>query len=155
MMKLAWAWASLSSQLGASASRATTSPSWPESYRRLGKSQTWCTTLWTKTSRTRVNGSTCMSTKILPTQRKNASGEAKVHPQWVTSSLWLCPSIYILRFTFLSCQRYVNALEAPSDNFASNIDREMLRGEDELKTAMGSSKRHSNSGSFFSYFITN
>lgn len=52
----------------------------------------------------------------------------------------------------LSRPRYVNALEAASENFASNIDREMLRGEDELKTAMKSSERHSNSGSLMCYF---
>lgn len=28
-------------------------------------------------------------------QRRTATGEAKVHPCWVTSSLWLCFSIYV------------------------------------------------------------
>lgn len=45
------------------------------------------------------------------------------------------------------CRRYVNALEAASENFATNIDREMLRGKDELQKAFELSKRHSNSGS--------
>lgn len=55
--------------------------------------------------------------------------------------------LYILYFTSLSCHRYINALEAASANFASNIDREMLRKGDELTAALKSKKRHSNSGS--------
>lgn len=42
------------------------------------------------------------------------------------------------------CFWYINALEAPSHNFNLNISREMLRGEDELKEALESEKRHSN-----------
>lgn len=101
VMKLAWAWASLSSQLGASASRATTSPNWPESSRRLGKSRTCCSTFWTTPCRTRAYGSTCTSTKNPPTRRRTATGEAKVHPTGGTGSLGLhlsnwCPGFYIL-----------------------------------------------------------
>uniref|UniRef100_A0A8C4EMB4 Guanylate cyclase n=1 Tax=Dicentrarchus labrax TaxID=13489 RepID=A0A8C4EMB4_DICLA len=44
------------------------------------------------------------------------------------------------------CFWYINALEAASANFASKTERQMLRGEDELKTALNSKKRHSNSG---------
>lgn len=42
------------------------------------------------------------------------------------------------------CFWYINALEAPSESFASNTNREMLRGEDELKAALTAKKRHSN-----------
>lgn len=42
------------------------------------------------------------------------------------------------------CYWYVNALEAASENFATNINREMLRGQEELKTAFKSPNRHSN-----------
>ncbi|XP_075888368.1 guanylyl cyclase C [Nelusetta ayraudi] len=42
------------------------------------------------------------------------------------------------------CYWYVNALEAASENFATNIDREMLRGKDELQEAFKLPKRHSN-----------
>uniref|UniRef100_A0A8C4EH49 Guanylate cyclase n=1 Tax=Dicentrarchus labrax TaxID=13489 RepID=A0A8C4EH49_DICLA len=40
------------------------------------------------------------------------------------------------------CFWYINALEAASANFASKTERQMLRGEDELKTALNSKKRH-------------
>lgn len=50
-------------------------------------------------------------------------------------------------------RRYVNALEAASENFASNIDREMLRGEEELDGRLQDKNRHSNSGSLLSYFF--
>ncbi|KAM9345724.1 guanylyl cyclase C [Symphorus nematophorus] len=42
------------------------------------------------------------------------------------------------------CFWYINALEAASANFASSINREMLRGEDELLHALKNKKRHSN-----------
>ncbi|XP_076021157.1 guanylyl cyclase C [Genypterus blacodes] len=42
------------------------------------------------------------------------------------------------------CFWYINALEAPSANFASRFNREMLRGEEELHKALTSDKRHSN-----------
>ncbi|XP_030591671.1 heat-stable enterotoxin receptor [Archocentrus centrarchus] len=42
------------------------------------------------------------------------------------------------------CFWYINALEAPSNNFARRTESEMLRGEEELKKAFQSSKRHSN-----------
>ncbi|XP_059203601.1 guanylyl cyclase C [Centropristis striata] len=42
------------------------------------------------------------------------------------------------------CFWYINAMEAASFNFAVNTSREMLRGEDELKKAFESKKRHSN-----------
>ncbi|XP_022624722.1 heat-stable enterotoxin receptor-like [Seriola dumerili] len=42
------------------------------------------------------------------------------------------------------CFWYINALEAPSAKFASQINREMLRGEEELKAALTAKKRHSN-----------
>uniref|UniRef100_A0A7N8XQR0 Guanylate cyclase n=1 Tax=Mastacembelus armatus TaxID=205130 RepID=A0A7N8XQR0_9TELE len=42
------------------------------------------------------------------------------------------------------CFWYINALEAPSANFATKTNRVMLRGEDELKAALTSSNRHSN-----------
>ncbi|XP_040918754.1 heat-stable enterotoxin receptor [Toxotes jaculatrix] len=42
------------------------------------------------------------------------------------------------------CFWYINALEAPSANFASDINREMLRGEGELRDALNAKKRHSN-----------
>uniref|UniRef100_UPI0037E99EC7 guanylyl cyclase C n=1 Tax=Semicossyphus pulcher TaxID=241346 RepID=UPI0037E99EC7 len=42
------------------------------------------------------------------------------------------------------CFWYINAMEAPSNNFATNTKREMLRGEDELKKALENKKRHSN-----------
>ncbi|KAM9844043.1 guanylyl cyclase C [Aulostomus maculatus] len=42
------------------------------------------------------------------------------------------------------CFWYINALEAPSANFAAKTNREMLRGEDELKKALISERRHSN-----------
>ncbi|XP_077590073.1 guanylyl cyclase C [Stigmatopora nigra] len=42
------------------------------------------------------------------------------------------------------CFWYTNALEAASANFATTIEREMLRSEDDLKKALTSRKRHSN-----------
>ncbi|KAK1877173.1 Heat-stable enterotoxin receptor [Dissostichus eleginoides] len=42
------------------------------------------------------------------------------------------------------CFWYINALEAPSDRFASQTTREMLRGEVELKKALNAENRHSN-----------
>ncbi|XP_034395068.1 heat-stable enterotoxin receptor [Cyclopterus lumpus] len=42
------------------------------------------------------------------------------------------------------CFWYINALEAPSASFASKTNREMLRGEEDLKKALNSKKRHSN-----------
>nr|XP_015800832.2 guanylyl cyclase C isoform X2 [Nothobranchius furzeri] len=42
------------------------------------------------------------------------------------------------------CYWYINAFEAPSARFASNLDREMLRGEDDLKKVLQASKRKSN-----------
>ncbi|KAI3359332.1 hypothetical protein L3Q82_002836 [Scortum barcoo] len=44
------------------------------------------------------------------------------------------------------CFWYNNAMEAGSANFASNVSREMLRGETELKKALTNEKRYSNSG---------
>uniref|UniRef100_A0A8C4EPZ1 Guanylate cyclase n=1 Tax=Dicentrarchus labrax TaxID=13489 RepID=A0A8C4EPZ1_DICLA len=52
------------------------------------------------------------------------------------------------------CFWYINALEAASANFASKTERQMLRGEDELKTALNSKKRHSNSGYFECLFLS-
>ncbi|XP_069557406.1 guanylyl cyclase C [Brachyistius frenatus] len=42
------------------------------------------------------------------------------------------------------CSWYINGMEAPSANFATNTKREMLRGEDELIRALNDKKRHSN-----------
>ncbi|KAM7372330.1 hypothetical protein PAMP_009507 [Pampus punctatissimus] len=42
------------------------------------------------------------------------------------------------------CFWYINALEAPSANFATKTNREMLRGEKELKNALTSNQRLSN-----------
>ncbi|KAL7378858.1 hypothetical protein ABVT39_019865 [Epinephelus coioides] len=42
------------------------------------------------------------------------------------------------------CFWYINALEAPSESFATKINRKMLRGEVDLKTALTTKKRHSN-----------
>ncbi|XP_074511504.1 guanylyl cyclase C [Sebastes fasciatus] len=42
------------------------------------------------------------------------------------------------------CFWYINALEAPSENFAKKTKREMLRGEVDLKKALTARKRHSN-----------
>ncbi|KAL3054203.1 hypothetical protein OYC64_006514 [Pagothenia borchgrevinki] len=42
------------------------------------------------------------------------------------------------------CFWYINALEAPSARFATQTTREMLRGEEELKKALNTKKRHSN-----------
>ncbi|XP_034567309.1 heat-stable enterotoxin receptor-like [Notolabrus celidotus] len=42
------------------------------------------------------------------------------------------------------CYWYINALEAASNNFATRMNREMLRGEDELKEAIRKKNRHSN-----------
>ncbi|KAK5885352.1 hypothetical protein CesoFtcFv8_019068 [Champsocephalus esox] len=42
------------------------------------------------------------------------------------------------------CFWYINALEAPSARFNSQTNREMLRGEVELKKALNAKKRHSN-----------
>ncbi|XP_068605722.1 guanylyl cyclase C [Brachionichthys hirsutus] len=42
------------------------------------------------------------------------------------------------------CFWYINALEAASSNFASSINRVMLRGEEELVKALKSEHRHSN-----------
>lgn len=48
-------------------------------------------------------------------------------------------------FISLFCHRYSNALEAASANFATHINRKMLRGDDDLKP-LNTNKRHSNSG---------
>uniref|UniRef100_A0A3P8VDM0 Guanylate cyclase n=1 Tax=Cynoglossus semilaevis TaxID=244447 RepID=A0A3P8VDM0_CYNSE len=42
------------------------------------------------------------------------------------------------------CFWYINALEAPSEKFATNVNRYMLRGEKELKDALKDEKRKSN-----------
>uniref|UniRef100_A0A3Q3JIQ0 Guanylate cyclase n=1 Tax=Monopterus albus TaxID=43700 RepID=A0A3Q3JIQ0_MONAL len=55
--------------------------------------------------------------------------------------------VYVYRKTINTtedCFWYINALEAPSANFAHNTSRMMLRGEDELKEHLTAKKRHSN-----------
>ncbi|XP_029014340.1 guanylyl cyclase C isoform X2 [Betta splendens] len=42
------------------------------------------------------------------------------------------------------CFWYINAMEAPSANFASHLKRRVLRGESELKDALNAKPRHSN-----------
>lgn len=43
------------------------------------------------------------------------------------------------------CCRYINALEAPSANFARNFKREMIRDEGSLLNVLSTTNRHSNS----------
>uniref|UniRef100_A0A3Q4AH40 Guanylate cyclase n=1 Tax=Mola mola TaxID=94237 RepID=A0A3Q4AH40_MOLML len=52
------------------------------------------------------------------------------------------------------CFWYSNALEAASANFATHINRKMLRGDDDLKP-LNTNKRHSNSGYLFPVYYTN
>lgn len=83
VMKSAWAWAFLSSLLGALASHATTSPNWPAFCLRHARSQTYSFTFWRKPCHLRRNGSRCTSTRRTPARLRTASGEqaqAAVHP---------------------------------------------------------------------------
>uniref|UniRef100_A0A3Q1HXF7 Guanylate cyclase n=1 Tax=Anabas testudineus TaxID=64144 RepID=A0A3Q1HXF7_ANATE len=49
------------------------------------------------------------------------------------------------------CFWYINAMEAPSASFATNTKRKMLRGEKELKQALTTNARYSNSGYILSF----
>lgn len=101
VMKSAWAWAFLSSRLGALASRATISQNWPAFCLRHARSQTYSFTFWRKPCHLRRNGSRCMSTRRTPVQLRTASGKrarAAVHPIELcgfistTSCVWFpCP----------------------------------------------------------------
>lgn len=66
----------------------------------------------------------------MPGREEFIVGCSMVH-RYITS---LLPSSY----------RYMNALEAPSVQFAMSISREMLRSKKELKKAIHSENRHSN-----------
>ncbi|RXN16966.1 heat-stable enterotoxin receptor-like protein [Labeo rohita] len=85
-------------------------------------------------------------TRLLPPARKIS--EFFVHfwhkefknlkPAWKTAY------IYKKANNTEECFWYINALEAPSALFASNISREMLRSEDDLKKKLNDHNRHSN-----------
>lgn len=149
--KSVWAWAFPSSPLGALASRVTISPNSPEFCLPPEKSQTYSLTFWRKPCRLRRNGSRSMSTRSPVIQLRTASGEtAQVSAELrdLCNTSMNVPGMCSLLFLCFY-HRYINALEAASASFASQTNREMLRGEDELKKAFKLQKRHSNSGVFF------
>ncbi|XP_067237198.1 guanylyl cyclase C [Chanodichthys erythropterus] len=85
-------------------------------------------------------------TRLLPPARKIS--EFFVHfwhehfknvkPQWKTAYIYKKPN------NTEECFWYINALEAPSALFSSNISREMLRNQGDLKKALEDKNRHSN-----------
>ncbi|XP_048037492.1 guanylyl cyclase C [Megalobrama amblycephala] len=85
-------------------------------------------------------------TRLLPPARKIS--EFFVHfwhehfknvkPQWKTAYIYKKPN------NTEECFWYINALEAPSAFFSSNISREMLRNQGDLKKALEDKNRHSN-----------
>ncbi|CAJ1075834.1 heat-stable enterotoxin receptor [Xyrichtys novacula] len=85
-------------------------------------------------------------TRILPPARKIAdllinflNDTLPIKDRW--------KQVYVYKKSFNvteDCFWYINALEAPSNNFATRINREMLRGEEELEFALKKQKRHSN-----------
>lgn len=104
VMKLAWAWAFLSSLLGALASRVTISPNWPEFCLQHARSQTYSIILWRKPCHLRRNGSRSTSTRRTPLQLRTASGEwaqAAVHPSDLCSFILLCNHVPLLMFALL------------------------------------------------------
>ncbi|KAJ3600580.1 hypothetical protein NHX12_031560 [Muraenolepis orangiensis] len=84
-------------------------------------------------------------TRLLPPARKISN--FLVH--FVAEVLSFKPSwevVYVYRSdnSTEECFWYIHALEAPSATFASHIEREMLRGEEELHRALRANKRKSN-----------
>ncbi|XP_073713944.1 guanylyl cyclase C isoform X1 [Misgurnus anguillicaudatus] len=85
-------------------------------------------------------------TRLLPPARKISDffvhfwneSFTNLKPEWKTAYIYKKPN------NTEECFWYINALEAPSAQFASNISRDMLRTPDELKDALGDPNRHSN-----------
>lgn len=92
-----------------------------------------------------------MSTRSPVIQLRTASGETAQVSADLSDlhNFNECPKHELLLISVFY-HRYINALEAASASFASQTNREMLRGEDELIKAFELQKRHSNSGVFFS-----
>ena len=63
-------------------------------------------------------------------------------PRYAFDKFDVCMFIVVFHLCFL---RYINALEAASLHFATNTSREMLRSQQQLKEALESDRRHSNS----------
>ncbi|KAG7505018.1 heat-stable enterotoxin receptor-like [Solea senegalensis] len=85
-------------------------------------------------------------TRILPPARKISNFFIKfMEQQFSFKTKWT--NVYIYKKSINAtedCFWYINALEAPSNNFARQTNREMLRSESELKDALTTTKRHSN-----------
>lgn len=145
VMKLAWPWAFPSFLRGASAFRATTNPNWLGSCRRHARSRTCSLIFWWTSCHSKTSGSmfTCTRSQSI-TRPRIASGERPWHTVFAQLYVWRTCSHPLAVVSFFG-HRYTNALEAPSANFATTLKREMLRSEDELKKALMSEKRHSNS----------
>ncbi|XP_051988836.1 guanylyl cyclase C [Xyrauchen texanus] len=85
-------------------------------------------------------------TRLLPPARKIADffvhfwNEDIFHlkPEWKTAYIYKKPN------NTEECFWYINALEAPSALFSSNVSREMLRSQGELTAALRNPDRHSN-----------
>uniref|UniRef100_A0A665WBU2 Guanylate cyclase n=1 Tax=Echeneis naucrates TaxID=173247 RepID=A0A665WBU2_ECHNA len=84
-------------------------------------------------------------TRILPPARKISDLLVNFMKEALSiKKPWEQVYVYKITNTSEDCFWYINALEAPSATFASNTNREMLRGEKELMTALTSKNRHSN-----------
>ncbi|XP_068193477.1 guanylyl cyclase C [Antennarius striatus] len=84
-------------------------------------------------------------TRILPPARKiSDSLNHFINESLLFKDPWKQIYVYKSNNETEDCFWYINALEAASSNFATSINREMLRGEDELTKALKSENRHSN-----------
>ncbi|KAM7386452.1 hypothetical protein PAMA_009190 [Pampus argenteus] len=85
-------------------------------------------------------------TRILPPARKISDLLINFMKERLSfKDIW--EQVYVYKKTTNAtedCFWYINALEAPSANFATKTNRKMLRGEDELKLALTDKKRFSN-----------
>ncbi|KAF7645951.1 hypothetical protein LDENG_00195750 [Lucifuga dentata] len=84
-------------------------------------------------------------TRLLPPARKISDFFLNfMNASFTFKPIWHHVYVYKKSNATEDCFWYINALEAPSANFASGSDREMLRGEEALEDALKSSERHSN-----------
>lgn len=85
-------------------------------------------------------------TRILPPARKISTMFRKfLHQKLTFKDPW--NTVYVYKLTSNQsedCFWYINALEAPSEKFASEVDRHMLRGERDMLDALAADKRKSN-----------
>ncbi|TRY88394.1 hypothetical protein DNTS_018304 [Danionella cerebrum] len=85
-------------------------------------------------------------TRLLPTARKISEFFLHFWHFWHTNLKppWRTAYVYKKENNTEECFWYINALEAPSALFASNISRVMLRSKKELLKALEQPERHSN-----------